>query len=303
MKPAPSASELSGRIIYSQTGPDLPAGPGAVVGQSAIYSARTDGTDARRLTPESLRFDNDNPAISPDGTRVAFVNYNIQYYTLYTMNADGSDLRSLPNANINYKAPAWSPDGKQLVYTRDVFLSRYPTSIVYVISADGQSQPRAITQATDSSVNSFDSPTFSPDGKTVAAIARSTTQSNIQIYLIAADAVGTPRRITSSETYKSSAVFSPDGKQVAFLSGLVNGETSQISVVDLKSGAERIVPAQEGLKTRVSYSPDGRFLIYGVNSFASAPSHIYITRADGLSESRAFVTGVDARQTSPVWSR
>lgn len=298
---APTASALTGRIVYSQIGSNLPAGPGAVVGQSAIYSARADGIDARRLTPDNLRFTNDNPALSPDGTRVAFVNDNIQFRTLYTVNADGSDLRSLPNVDISVDAPAWSPDGQQLVYTRDVFFSRYPARVVYVTPANGQDQPRAITQAPDNPIRGFDSPTFSPDGKTIAVIA--SESGSPQIYLISADGQGTPRRVTSSETFKTSAVYSPGGEQVAFLSGTNNADGSEIRVVDVKTGAERIVPAQQGHKTRVSYSPDGRFLVYSISNFDSSPARIYITRADGSSASRLFDTGDTARQISPAWSR
>lgn len=60
------------------------------------------------------------PAISPDGKRVAFTAEQQNAMRLYTMNADGSALRALPESLAPRGAPAWSPDGKDLaVAARD----------------------------------------------------------------------------------------------------------------------------------------------------------------------------------------
>lgn len=51
-----------------------------------------------------------NPALSPDGAVIAF---QIPGKGMWTINADGSDLRSIGNGSH----PAWMPDSRTLVYT------------------------------------------------------------------------------------------------------------------------------------------------------------------------------------------
>lgn len=58
-----------------------------------------------------------NPDWSPDGRRIAFVsNHDTKSaaFQLYTINADGTDLRRLTNdPSYMDMNPAWSPDGKR----------------------------------------------------------------------------------------------------------------------------------------------------------------------------------------------
>lgn len=90
-----------------------------------VYTMRPDGSDLRRL--------GDVPALgpiawSPDGTRLAFPSTTAKLrppddwsradVDLYTMAADGSDLRLvLDLPNTREESPAWSPDGTRLLYT------------------------------------------------------------------------------------------------------------------------------------------------------------------------------------------
>src|SRR3989442_1432057 len=57
-----------------------------------------------------------HPALSPDGKRVAFAapgSGDPNDFNLYMMNVDGSEVKQIvPDAAL----PAWSPDGKQLLY-------------------------------------------------------------------------------------------------------------------------------------------------------------------------------------------
>ena len=84
-----------------------------------LVSSALDGSEERRLTENEA---NDvTPVWSPDGTRIAFLSDRLGHlseFTLFTMAADGSDVRSLA-ADIrtpDHSPPVWSPNGRYLAF-------------------------------------------------------------------------------------------------------------------------------------------------------------------------------------------
>ncbi len=60
---------------------------------------------------------NGGPAMSPDGTRIAFnSNRDGTGFGIYLMNADGSNLKRLTGRRIFDGSPAWSPDGRWIAF-------------------------------------------------------------------------------------------------------------------------------------------------------------------------------------------
>jgi len=58
-----------------------------------------------------------DPAISPDGQRVAFVRSGGEH-GLYIIDIDGGDERMIFNGGEGIRGPSWSPDGEQIVFSR-----------------------------------------------------------------------------------------------------------------------------------------------------------------------------------------
>jgi TolB protein len=67
-----------------------------------------------RLT--SAPFDDITPAVSPDGSRIAFSSRRNGFWDLYLMELPGGDLTKLTDTPAYDGAPTWSPDGKWLAY-------------------------------------------------------------------------------------------------------------------------------------------------------------------------------------------
>ena len=78
----------------------------------------TDGSGKRMLIDGQTATDED-PAWSPDGTRIAFTRNGAD---IWAMNADGSgpaNLTNTPNTSDDEVEPAWSPDGRKIAFTSD----------------------------------------------------------------------------------------------------------------------------------------------------------------------------------------
>lgn len=89
-------------------------------GNAEIFVADRNGTGIRQLTLHGLT--DDQPVWSPDGLRIAFRSQrNLGYNDIWIINADGTGLQQLTNDEVRvnmtgYEHPAWSPDGKHIVY-------------------------------------------------------------------------------------------------------------------------------------------------------------------------------------------
>ncbi|HEY4689096.1 MAG TPA: VWA domain-containing protein, partial [Anaerolineae bacterium] len=97
---------------------------------SDVWIMNADGTNQVQLTTNSGA--DRWPAISPDGSKVAYVSYRNGLYQLWMMNSDGSNLVQLP-VGSNTQMLAWSPDGSQIALTND----SVDWWEIWVMNADG----------------------------------------------------------------------------------------------------------------------------------------------------------------------
>jgi Tol biopolymer transport system component len=228
--------------------PALPAGlPGALVfvsdrdGTPALYWRRLPWDRERRLTFGSEAAG--EPAVSPDGTRVAFsmngriglVSVPAGEVRVITLGVDWKDAQ-----------PAWLPDGQRLV----VSARRRPgePAGLHVLdpSADGAVGRRVLTRPR---AGDDESPAASPDGRFVV-FAR-------EEHLLRVDlADGRVRRLTGGFKRERSPRFLPDGRVVCAWS---EGKRQGIDAIDAE-GRRRVPLAEGGAFYRtIAPTPDGRF--------------------------------------------
>jgi WD40-like Beta Propeller Repeat len=131
-----------------------------------------------------------DPAISPDGTMIAFTgsqNATIANQTptdgIYVMQSDGTERQRVATGD----APAWSPDGKQLAFTA-TDPSGQPQLVVS--AADGTGTR---TVATLASCGTDLAPAWSPDGQWLAYVSCPSPEGG-QLFVVGA-AGGTPIRL------------------------------------------------------------------------------------------------------------
>ncbi len=80
-----------------------------------IWTAKVDGTDARRLTNNDAR--DSQPLFSPDGTRLAFVSDRTGSRQIFVMSSDGDAPQQVTYHSEGYSLEDWFPDGKALLAT------------------------------------------------------------------------------------------------------------------------------------------------------------------------------------------
>ncbi len=83
------------------------------------------------------------PAVSPDGTRIAFASRTKGRATLSVMSANGTDIRLLTDAVDVRGSFSWSPDGQWVVFAGT---SATKATRLFKVAASGGS-PSRLTEA------------------------------------------------------------------------------------------------------------------------------------------------------------
>jgi Tol biopolymer transport system component len=223
---------------------------------------------------------------------IAFVSRHHGNPEIYTMNADGSNVRRLTFTPAAEWGPAWSPDGRQIAFVSE----RDGNQEIYVMNADGSQQTRLTNHPAPDG-----GPAWSPDGR---LIAFSTTRESYSpyslgvwlIYVMNADGTN-PRRISPPDAYHDGEpAWSPDGQRLAFSSQRDSRWSKEIYVMD--ADGSNLTRLTENTIEDISpaWSPDGQTLVYS-SSMNFFDMDLYLMRRDGTNKRRVnmnFPTGVNA---------
>ncbi len=87
---------------------------------TGLVSVRLDNPSSVTHLPLSRLFDADEPILSPDGSRIAYVSSRPKTPQIYSANLDGTDERAEapapPKGRVYHTSPDWSPDGRMIAY-------------------------------------------------------------------------------------------------------------------------------------------------------------------------------------------
>jgi TolB protein len=124
-----------GRIVYQ----------GCIENACGLFVMNDDGANPQQI---SLFKDDTAPAVSPDGSQIAYMSKISGYWQVNVVNADGSNQHSLTDDWYWNGLPTWSPDGEYIIFvsTRD---ENWPDNFVqaennefrlWIMDADGGDQ-------------------------------------------------------------------------------------------------------------------------------------------------------------------
>ena len=195
-----------------------------------------------------LRENASQPAFAPGGQLLAFRNLDPVHLGLGVLDLRSNEVVEL-TAYAEDSTPAWSGDGKQLVFASDKHGDRMWR--IYVASL-GEIRAEGGEQGFGRM------PAWSPVDNQVAYHGCDERGNNCGVWLMQ-PAGFAPIRLTSDAT-DTAPSWSPDGSSVAFISA--RGGNWEIHVVDTVTGRETRLTEHSAADVAPTWSPDGKRLAF-----------------------------------------
>jgi len=234
----------------------------------------------------------------------------VRNWDLFTIKADGSELKQLTDTREFEQYPSWSPDGKKILFTRGDVMSNID---ICAMNEDGSGLVR-LTEHPERDQRAA----WSPDGEKIAFVSQrdgdvaiwimdadggnkrklvrgrypswgpdsrkivftsSAFHDNDEIYIIDIGG-GEPQRLTENKKYDWFPVLSPTGDRIAFDSELFGGQELMLMKTD-GSALTRISIAEKTFEQEPSWSPDGRGLAYA-GKMGESEYDIYLVKTTGF---------------------
>lgn len=247
---SPSLSPDGKQLLYvAEEGGDLD-----------IFLLRVGGQNAVNLTAD-FDSNDDHPAWSPDGERIAF-DSDRNGGGIFIMGATGESARRVSDEGFH---PGWSPDGKQLTFSNENIVDVYSRiSLSRLNIVDVASGARSIISVNGDAAQGQ----WSPDGRWVAYWTSETGQRDIRV--VPTSGSGEFISITDDTETDWEPRWAPDGKALYFVSDrggspdlwkiAINPTTGQ------PAGAPKAVTTGVASVSSFSIDQAGERILLGVSS-------------------------------------
>lgn len=236
------------------------------------------GLNAARLTNSAAN--EAQPALSPNGKRIAFVSDADGDFDIYIASYDyvtetiGAPVKLTHNGYDDYW-PVWSHDGARLAFHAIRSDNR---ADIFVMRADGSGL---------ANLTNYDGvdlyPTWSPDGSKIAF--SSGRSGGFRIHVMNADGSGV--RQLSNLPYSTRPAWSPDGRRIAYTADFTNNGWLDVVLMNADGSSQRLLYTAnsdftpEDLEVR-DWSHDGEFVTFTRVRYVDYNNEWYIEAAEPM---------------------
>jgi Tol biopolymer transport system component len=217
--------------------------------------------------------------------RIAFASHRSGPGTqnLYSIRPDGTGLTQLTFLTAdqgNASEPAWSPDGKSIVFTRGS--ADFSTWQIWMMNADGSNLHPLVD---DPGSRNFQA-SFSPDGSRVIFRGCPVDRELCAVYSVKTDGHGLTTithniGTSKGENFDVKPEYSPDGNTISFSSFNRGGVQNGIYLLSVHGSKVQLITPTALEAVDADWAPDGSKLAFWGPCCTSAPSTIWTIRPDG----------------------
>ncbi len=251
-------------LVWGLVAAVLLSSAAAIAYQAGVAGVRPLATRPVTSTPGDER----DPALSPDGTRVAFAwdgdAEGERQFDVYVQDARGGAPVRLTNHPAQDLSPAWNPDGTRVAFVRCGVGGECG---VFSVDAQGGAEETLVAAGR----LDIEGLAWSPDGAWLAFSGRSGRQGAFSLHLVPLDG-SPPQRLTApASTYPGDLdpAFSPDGRLLAFVRTEIDGR-QDVAVVTVQGGRVRRLAREQKGVTGLDWTADGQEVVYAANRDGAA---------------------------------
>ena len=219
--------------------------------------------------------------------RISFSSFRPDGWDIWLLEPNRPPQRLTDHPALDYD-PAWSPDGRYIVFTSERFGE--PDLFVIDTLKRGPERPLVIGEGMK------DQATFSPDGRTLVFV--STRDGKADLYSFAFDPsrawdVGKARRLTDGIGANLRPTYSPDGRRILFTStrdAIDHGDkqfpfaiqtSGNLYAMETKSGEVTRLTSTDGWDGSAVYAPDGKRIYFYSDRLVPHDPRLFAMNSDG----------------------
>jgi Tol biopolymer transport system component len=200
---------------------------------------------------------------------------------IFTVRADGTDVRQLTSGPGAKGAPAFSPDGRRIAYRE----WRDGNDLIVVVDAGGGNRTILATNPSSASYCTRGGLAWSPDGSSLIFRVSSVCDRRYDLFIVPADGSAPATKLLAPSIDGAHAAWSPNGTRIAVVGGEPGGVPG-VYVVEVGSDGAiageltpRLIATMTGPLSDsgpATWSPDGARLL-----FVSEAGDVAVVGADG----------------------